>query len=192
MKNKLNLQFGLVTLMIIMAALSRLLPHPDNFTPIAATALFGAAYFTKKYWAIIIPIVALWLSDLFLNNLVYPKLYPEYYDGFMLFGPDAVFVYSAIIATALLGIYALKKVKPGKLVIVSIVASLLFFVVTNFGSWLMLPMYPKTPAGLSACMAAGLPFLRNTMIGDLFYVFVLFGSYALISRKLFKLSPQNA
>lgn len=179
--------------MILAAAFSRLLPHPDNVTPIAATALFGAAFFTKKYWAIIIPIVALFISDLFLNNLVYANLYPEYYESFMLFGPDAIFVYSAIALTALLGMNVLKSnISPGRLIGTSIIASLLFFVLTNFGSWLMLPFYPKTVAGLSACFAAGLPFLRNTMMGDLFFVFVLFGSYALIARKWAIFKVQNA
>lgn len=61
--NKLNLRFGVITAMILLAALSRLIPHPPNFAPIGGMALFGAAYFSKRYWAFLIPIVAMWISD---------------------------------------------------------------------------------------------------------------------------------
>src|SRR5690625_7341861 len=63
--------FAIITAIILFAALSRLLPHPTNFTPVAALILFGAAYFTNKKWALIIPLTAIWLSDLLLNNIVY-------------------------------------------------------------------------------------------------------------------------
>ena len=84
MKEKLVLRSGIATIMIFAVAMSRMLPHPPNFTPVGAMALFGAAYFSRKYLAFLIPLLAMWMSDLLLNNLVYAKMYPEFYQGFHL------------------------------------------------------------------------------------------------------------
>ena len=78
-KNKIILRFSVITVLILLAALSRLIPHPANFAPIGGMALFGAAYYSKRYWAFIIPIVTMWISDLILNNVVYG----EFFDGFV-------------------------------------------------------------------------------------------------------------
>jgi len=180
--SKINLRFGIIALMIVVAALSRLLPHPSNFTPITGMALFGAAYFTKKYWAFIIPFLAMWLSDLFLNNVVYANMYPQYYEGWLWFTPQGYWIYGGFALIIVLGMLALKKVKPTHLVLATLGASILFFSVTNFGVWLQSGMYPKTGAGLMSCFAAGIPFLRNAVLGDLFYSTVMFGSFELISR----------
>lgn len=183
MKSKLNLRFGLVALMIVLAAASRLLPHPPNFTPIGGMALFGAAYFSRKYLAFLIPLLALWLSDLVLNNVIYPMMYPEYYDGAFAWGISP-YVYGSVILITLLGFGLLKKIKMPRLLAGSVLASALFFLVTNFGVWASGMTYPMTMDGLMACYAAGIPFFWNTLAGDLFYVAVLFGSYELVQQQL--------
>lgn len=182
MKEKMSLRTGLIGLFILFAALSRFLPHPPNFTPIGGMALFGAAYFSRKYLAFLIPIAAMWLSDLALNNLVYAKVYPEFYNGFSWFG--SVYVYAGFVLITLLGMVLLKKVTPTTLLGASLIASLLFFLLTNFGSWLADPLYPKNAAGLASAYVAGIPFFWNTLLGDLFYTTVLFGGFALISKRL--------
>lgn len=159
-----------------MAAISRLLPHPYNFTPIGAMALFGAAYFKQRWMAFLIPALALWISSLLLDNLVYAA----YYEGFVWFSNGGV--YLAFILVALLGMGLLKKVTMPRLLAGSLGASVLFFLVTNFMVWAGGLLYPMTLSGLMACFAAGLPFFRNAVLGDLFYVAVLFGSYAWITR----------
>ena len=93
MEKKINLRFAVVAVIILSAALSRLIPHPANFSPIGSMALFGAAYFSKKYWAFIIPIVTMWLSDLILNNVVYG----EYFDHFVWFYSGSLFTYGAFV-----------------------------------------------------------------------------------------------
>lgn len=168
----------LVGTLIFIAALSRLLPHPPNVTPVGATALFGAAYFTKKYWAILIPFLALWASDLLLNNI----FYAQYYEGFVWFTNSFLFNMIAFAAIAVLGMGLLKKVTPARLVGSSIAASGIFFLVTNFGSWLVGGLYAKTFAGLIACYTAGIPFFWNTLGGDVFYVVVLFGVYQFVKN----------
>ncbi len=183
MNRKIDLRFGLIALFIFLAALSRLLPHPPNFTPVGGMALFGAAYFTKKYWAFLVPFVALFISDLIINNLIYPIVYPEYYQGFTLMTQGWYWYYGAFALIAFFGTFMLKKVKPTNLLISSLVASTLFFLITNFGTWATGMIYPMNGAGLLASFTAGLPFFLNTLAGDLFYVTVLFGAFELIQNR---------
>jgi len=189
MNNKTDLRFGILAGMILLAALSRLLPHPHNFTPVGGMALFGAAYFTRKYLAFLIPIAAMWLSDLVLNNLVYAKMYPEFYSGFTWMGN--LWVYASFILIALLGFGLLQKVKPLRLLGASLGASTLFFIVTNFGVWIGGLTYPKTWEGLVACYTAAIPFFWNTLAGDLFYVGVLFGAFAFLQNRYPALQTQR-
>ena len=163
--------YGLFLLLVLFAAFSRLIPHPSNFTPIGGMALFGAAYFTRKYWAVLVPLVALYLSSLVLDNVVYA----QYYEGFVWFSHP--FVYLAFVLIALLGAGVLKRVTLGRVVGGALGASAVFFLVSNFGSWLGNPLYTQDLSGLLTAYAAGLPFLRNTVMGDLFYSGVLFGVY---------------
>lgn len=177
----MSLRTGMIALFIFFAALSRLLPHPHNFTPIGGMALFGAAYFSRKYLAFLIPVAAMWLSDLALNNLIYAKVYPEFYSGFSWFG--SVYVYVGFVLIALMGISLLKKVAPVNLLGASLTASVIFFLITNFGSWLADPLYPKNATGLVSAYVAGIPFFWNTLAGDLFYTAVLFGGFAMVRRR---------
>lgn len=167
------MKFKLAISLILLAALSRLLPHPDNFAPIGAMGLFGASYLGRRWMAFAIPFSALFISDLILNNVVYR----DYFDGFTLI--TSWWIYAAFGLTILLGWAALhgRKFDPGRVAIASFSASLLFFAITNFGHWADYNMYPKTGAGLVACYTAALPFLKNTIAGDLFFSAVLFGVY---------------
>lgn len=165
---KLRLSIALVFL----AALTRLLPHPDNFTPVGAMALFGAAYFSRQVLTLAVPFIALFVSDLFLNNVIYRQYYPE----FTLI--TSWWIYAAFGLIMLAGWLLLRRqVSPGRVLTASLIASVLFFLVTNFSVWAESGMYPKTAAGLMACYTAGLPFLKNTLMGDLFFSAILFGTY---------------
>lgn len=178
-KPRLELKFGIVTLMIFVAAMSRLLPHPPNFTAIGGMALFGAALYQRKWLAFAVPFIALWFSDLIMNNTIYA----QYYEGFVFFSASSLWIYGAIAAIVIMGSIVLRKIKLTNLFASSIIASILFFLVTNFGTWMSSGMYPKTGAGLMACLTAGIPFFWSTLAGDLFFVAVLFGSYALITNQ---------
>lgn len=172
---KLHLRFSVISVLIVIAALSRLLPHPPNFAPIAGMALFGAAYYNKKYWAFLVPIAAMWVSDLIINNV----LYAQYFDSFVWFYSGSLFTYGAFALIVLMGMVTLKKIKTGNILFSALGASVIFFLVSNFGVWLSSPMYAKTWAGLTACYTAGLPFLQNTVIGDLAYTVGLFWLFKL-------------
>ncbi|SVB25226.1 uncharacterized protein METZ01_LOCUS178080, partial [marine metagenome] len=79
MIKKLSVRHLILAWLLILAAFSRLIPHPPNFTALGAMALFGGAYVSSRTLAIILPLGALWVSDLILNNLVYT----EFYQGFV-------------------------------------------------------------------------------------------------------------
>lgn len=174
MKNKQTKHFLLVCGIILIAAISRLIPHYPNVTPIGSIALFGAAYFSRKSLAILVPLIALILSDIL--------LYTTIYSGFGYSITAHLWIYAAIAVIAFAGMGILKKINLGNIILGSLSASGIFFLLSNFGAWLTTPMYPKTAGGLMLAYEAGLPFFWNTMAGDLFYCAVLFGGYALIKR----------
>ncbi|WP_298646560.1 DUF6580 family putative transport protein [uncultured Proteiniphilum sp.] len=182
-------RFGVVTILILLAALSRLIPHPANFAPIGGMALFGAAYSSRRVWAFAIPVVSMWISDLILNNVVYGA----YFDRFAWFYDGAWFTYSAFILIALMGIFTLRKIKVPNLVFSALGASVIFFLVSNFGVWFSGTMYPKDFSGLMACYTAGIPFFKNTVMGDLFYTALLFGAFELSALRfpVLKLKPAD-
>lgn len=182
---KVNLRIGILILMIVAAALSRLLPHPFNFTPIGAMALFGAAYFSDKRLAFIVPFLAMWLSDLWLNNVTYPAA-----NGFQWTGN--AWVYGSFALIVLLGFGLLRRVKVAAVLGTSLLASILFFLITNFSVWLGSTAYPQNMTGLLACYGAGIPFFWNTIAGDLFYCAVLFGGFEWAQNRLPVLQRTNA
>jgi hypothetical protein len=173
---KTSLRNGFLIGLILLAVFSRLIPHPHNFTPIGAIALFGAAYFSQKWLALLIPLLAMWISDLFINNVIYGA----YYDSFQWMG--SAWVYAAFIAISLLGMRALKQVTVPNILGSSLGASLIFFLLTNFGVWLGSTVYPQSLSGLMASYVAGIPFFGNTVLGDLIYSGMLFGVFAWAKR----------
>lgn len=168
-----HLRFSVITLLVVLAALSRLIPHPPNIAPIAGMALFGAAYYSKKYWAYLVPIASMWVSDLILNNLVYA----QYFDSFVWFYSGSLFTYVAFALIVLMGSITLKKKSVGSVLFSALGASVIFFIVSNFGVWLTSPTYAKSWEGLTTCYIAAIPFMQNTLIGDLCYTAVLFGLF---------------
>lgn len=184
---KVNIRFGMICVLILFAAMSRLIPHPPNFAPIGGMALFGAAYYDKRYWSFIIPVVSMWLSDLALNNI----LYTSYFDRFVWFYSGSLFTYASFALIALLGMFTLKKVRLPRLLLSSLGASVIFFLVSNFGVWYASGMYPHTLSGLESCYVAGLPFFKNTLAGDLFYTAALFGLFEWSARRFPQLRLQH-
>ena len=171
--------------LIFIAALTRVIPHPPNFSPIEAVALFGGAYFAKRHWALLVPLLAMFASDLVLG-LLNGGIYWDYFTsaGYLL-------VYACIALSTLLGFGLRGKVGAGRVLGYSLAGSMLFFVVTNFGAWLSDPLYPKSMAGLLACYAAGVPFFQWTVLGTLFCSALLFGGFELMRQRLPALRPQT-
>jgi hypothetical protein len=180
MSRKTNsLQTGVISMIILLAAASRLLPHPPNVAPVGAMALFGAAYYGKRYQAFIAPVVAMWLSDLVLNNVIYGR----YFDHFVWLYPGMLFTHGAFVFIVLLGTRALRRVSPLRLALAVPGASVIFYLVSNIGVWLTSGLYPLTTSGLLSCLGAGLPFFGNTLAGDVFYSAVMFGLFEWSTRR---------
>ena len=165
----------LIYLYILGAILFRVLPHPWNVTPMAAMFLFSGAVFKSKRQSLLIPLAALMVSDYAVDLLLYHGRYawfsPFTWAGFLLIG--------------LLGWTLRGKFNWLSIGALSVAGSSLFFLLTNFGVWFggSFNLYPRTMAGLSACYAAGLPFYRNELLGDLAWNAVMFGSYYWLSRR---------
>lgn len=175
---KINIRFIVLVGIVFAAAFCRLLPI-QNFSPLGAIALFGAAHFAKKWHAIAITILATWLSDLFINNVIYAKFFPTFtwfYKGFF-------WQYGAYALIAIAAFFILKKVTVKNVFIGALASALIFFAVSNFGVWLGSTTYPQSFAGLVQCYVAGIPFINGTLMGDLFYAIVLFGGFAFAQKQ---------
>lgn len=152
--------------MIIAAAIIRFLPHPPNFTPIFAMALFGGAYLSNKKMAFILPLAAMLISDLFIG-----------FHSLMLV------VYGAIALITALGFLLKNRVRPSTVIGASLLGSLIFYLISNFAVWAMFDTYPHTIAGLGTSYVAAIPFIKNSLISGLFYSALMFGSFELAKRK---------
>lgn len=161
-KNRFLVLAGLV--LAVVAA--RWLPHPPNFTPLTALALFGGASFADRRAAFLVPLLGLLLSDLWL--------------GFYLVTP---FVYGSFTLIVGIGSWLRRRKTFSRIAGAATAATLLFFVVTNFGVWTLGGLYPKTPAGLGDCYVAAIPFLGNTLASSLLYSALLFGGLALAEKQ---------
>ena len=174
---KLNLQTGVLSLIILLAAFTRIMPHPPNFSPMAAIGLFGAAHFAKKWQAFFIPLIGIWISDLVINNYVYSSSssnFVWFYSGFY-------WQYISYILIIFAGLFIFNRgISLTKMFGGMISSSGIFFLVSNFGVWAGGTMYPKNFGGLITCYAAGVPFIHNTIISDVLFTTVLFGTYYLL------------
>ena len=163
---------------ILVAATLRLVPHPPNFTPIGAMALFSGAYLGKRSLAFVAPLGAMLLSDAVLG----------FYSGFWM-------TYLGVALIVLVGWLALAQVSVLRIGAAAIASSVIFFLVSNFGTWALSGMYPHSLSGLEACYVAAIPFFQNTLAGDLFYATFLFGGFRiaeLLVPRLRSASPQPA
>lgn len=168
-------------ILIVGSILLRLLPHLPNFAPVTATALFGGAYLKKRYSLLILLIVML-ISDyllLYINFQQYPNFnFTKIHSPLAMLHSTILYVYASFLISGLLGFWLRKKRNFSKVIFVSLLASLQFYLITNFGVWAS-GMYSRGLDGLLQSYIMGLPFLQWTLIGDLFYTGIFFGSYEL-------------
>jgi hypothetical protein len=176
-----NYRVPAIACMILLAALSRLLPHPPNFAPITAVALFGAATLSPWWLAFVVPLGAMLLSDAALEWTTKWGLFDGWLSHGYGFHRGMVAIYAIFLLITALGL--LLRRRRGVLAIGSaaLAASVLFFLLSNFAVWAGGEVgYPRTLQGLEACYVAGLPFFQWTLLGDACYVLLLFGGLALV------------
>lgn len=149
--------------MIVLCIVSRLLPHPPNFTPLGAAALFAGASLSRTWKALLLPLTAMLLSDLIIGMHALAPL-----------------IYLAMAAYVLLGRRLSHTPGAGSVLLASLAGSTIFYLITNAGVWLM--SYQWTLAGFTRCYVAAIPFFGNTIAGDLSYAALIFGLAALARR----------
>ena len=159
-KNEMKVVFGLV----ILAILTRLLPHPPNFAPITSIALFTGFHFVNKRLALFIPLGCMFLTDLYLGL---HSLMPVIYISF-----------------ALISFIGFNAKSLSFLIVLG--ASMSFFIISNLGVWYF--HYPNNWEGLVSCFVLAIPFFINSLAGDLFYTSILQFSFQKINQKLINYS----
>lgn len=172
---KLSPRVPVLVALVAAAALSRLLPHPMNFSPIEALALFSGAMFANRWLGLAVPLLAMLAADAILG-----------------FHAGMPVVYGTILAITLFGRTLGTAPGAGRVLGASVLGVLFFYFVTNGFVWLQGGMYPMTGAGLAACYAAGIPFLDNQLAGALTYSTLLFGGFALLRQRFPQLSAASA
>jgi hypothetical protein len=159
-------RFFVCAMLVVLAVISRLLPHPSNVSPLMAIALFSGAHFAHKRDALWVPLLAWFISDLFL--------------GFHALQPV---IYGLVLLMAIAGWSLREQNSPIKVLGYSLSGSLVFFLVTNFFVWLTQGMYQFSLAGLIQCYTLAIPFLQNTVAGDVFFNVLLFGTVFELERR---------
>ncbi len=166
-RNDLLPDLALVAFLVVLCVVARLLPHAPGFLPVAASGLFAGRILRIPALAIVVPVLAMILSDVFLP------------------GEDwriQAVGFAAIAIPALAGI-ATRRFNGVLPTIATVIGSaILFFLLSNGAVWAFSTMYPHTLEGLTQCYVAALPFLEKSMLGDLVWSGVLFGGYWLVQR----------
>ncbi len=166
-ENWIHPRAALITAIVLASAALRILPHPINFAPIGALALFGGAYFSSKRAAVVVPLLSLLAGDCFVG-----------------FHRLLLYVYASFLVSVLIGFWLRRKKSVPRIGAATLAGAIQFFLVTNFAVWVTSTgSYPKNWGGLAACYIAGVPYFWNTLAGDAFYVALLFGAMALAEKR---------
>ncbi len=152
----------LAIVLLVFGIALRFIPHAPNFTPVTAIALFGGVYLSRKH-AILLPLALMMISDVFIG-----------------LHDTLLFTWGSFILIAVIGLWVKQHKSPAVILGTSVLSSVVFFLITNFGAWLS-PLYPNTYEGLVNCFMLAIPFFRTTLASSLLYSVVLFGSYELVA-----------
>ena len=158
----------LAFLMLLIGIFSRCVLHIPNFTPVVALALFSGAYLPKRY-AVVYPLALMVISDFFIG----------WHDTIW-------FTWGSVAAISVFGFWVKNHKNPVTILSSSLLASVFFFVVTNFGTWYASNLYPRTWEGLQSCFILAVPFFRATVLSTVAYAFVIFGLYELMAARIKK------
>ena len=162
----MNIKVILICAIIFLVSLTRIFPHPPNFTPILALAIFGGAYLPNRITAISLPIISMFISDLIIG-----------------FHSQIFSIYATIILLSILG-HLMKTKNFKNFAITGFTGSLIFFIITNFSVWLGGSLYPLTIDGIIQCYIMAIPFFHNTLISTMLFLTILFFGYTFAEKKI--------
>ena len=172
----MNKKFAFVVALLAIGLISRFIPHYPNFTAIGAMAIMGGAVLKNPLESILLPLGALFVSDLIINNVIYAG------DGFTFFYASAAFVYGAVLLSTLISRFA-QKLNVKNYLGLAVITSIIFFFATNMGTWATGTMYPKTAAGLIAALVAGIPYAFSFLAGTVVYGVLTTIAYGALIRE---------
>jgi len=152
--------------LLLILSFSRLLPHPNNFTPIIAISIMAPYFFKNIYTSVVVIIFAMFISDIFLG-----------------FHETILTVYFSLLLICLIFYRFSSRFNLKNLYIYSISGSLIFFFISNFGVWLFQDLYEKNINGLISCYIYGIPFFKNTLISTLFFSYLSLTSDYIYKKK---------
>lgn len=164
---------------VVLASLTRVLPHPPNFAPMTAIALFAAATLKDRKLGLLTPLFALLVSDLCIEAMHRFGLMNTWglYHGMWL-------TYAITLLIAVMGLALRGRRNVPMIAGMTLAGSVIFFVVSDFGVWAGGGLYPLTWAGLRECYIRAIPYFGNSVAGDAIYSTVLFGGFALAERAI--------
>jgi hypothetical protein len=165
----------IVVTALLLTALTKLLLPSNNFSPIGAIALMSGAFLGRRIWAFLLPLAAVLLADFMISGT--GTIYSEY-----LFSTGMLFVYLAYVAMVWFGGILTKRLTTVNVISGSLVAAVLFFLLSNFGSWIFLPEYTKDFSGLILCYERAIPFFRATLFSQLLFSLLLYFGWGLATR----------
>ncbi len=151
--------------LILILALARLIPHPPNFTPIVAVAIMSSYFFKNIYLSFAVIIVSMLLADVFIG-----------------FYNNMFFVYLSLLLITFIFFKIKTKMKLQNLFIFSFFGSVIFFLISNFGVWILGDMYEKNLNGLAYCYFLALPFFVNTVLSSIIFTYSAFIANNLLSK----------
>jgi hypothetical protein len=193
MKNK----FLIIITLISVAGLTRLLPHPWNFTPLAGITLMSASFVNTRWKSFLLPLLIWLVTDHLVNIIIYNK---SLLDFSYFISSTAVGVYVSMFLIWLIGNWLRSNIKVSTILVASLSSSLIFFLVSNTFVFIGNPFYSQDLNGWLQCLAMGIPFYKNDfglffgsfffngVMGDLFYTGFLFGSYSIWVNKSLSLN----
>ena len=176
-----------LSVVVALAVLARLLPHPWNFAPVTAAAGVAGGTFRSGRAAVLVTLAALLASDL-IREALFRAGYAQQWGLY----PGLWAIYAAVAVVILAARLVRSTRSPVAIAAVTLGGSCLYFVLSNLAVWAVWDLYPKTADGLVACFAAAVPFFRTALLGDCFYAAVLFGGWALAETRVPALRPAPA
>lgn len=184
--NKKNNDIIVAAFVIVFSMITRLIPHLDNFSPMESAVLFGSAYFYRKIWAFILPLLCMYIVDFVINNTIARPFFTEA-EGLIWFSDYMIYNAIAYVLIALAGMLILKKINILHVVSGALAASIIFYMITNFGSWAdTKSIYPHDLNGLGLSYMAGIPFFRTSLVATLVFSTIFFVVFERISSILYK------
>lgn len=160
-------RFWLTLALVAVGVICRVVPHPWNFAPIGAIALFGGARFERREFGILVPLMTMLIGDVFIGfHSAMPVIYATY----------------ALIAV--IGMFLRERESVPAIGGCALLSSTLFFITTNFDVWARGTTYAKTASGLVTCYVAAIPYFGNTIASDLLFTAIFFGAFAIAERKM--------